>query len=74
MSGVRLQAAGSRAAVFSFCLCHLGEIGAELNPLEPSPCLWVWVLLPAVFARVGGLRFLESWAGGTEALEAVVTC
>lgn len=45
MSGVRLQAAGGRAGSLSFCLCHLGEIRAELNPLEPSPSLGAWVPL-----------------------------
>lgn len=53
MSGVRLQAAGSRAGSFSFCLCHLGEIRAELNPLKPSPCLGAWVLLPTFFTGQG---------------------
>ena len=42
---VRGQASGSRqqgaGGGLSCCLCLSGEIRAELNPLEPSPCLWV---------------------------------
>lgn len=56
MSGVSLQAAGSRAG----SLCHLGEIRTELNPLEPSPGLGAWVLLPTLFMRVRRLRHLDS--------------
>lgn len=37
MSGVRLQAAGARAA--SAAACPLWRDQSSLNPLEPSPCL-----------------------------------
>lgn len=42
MSGVRLQAAGSRGGGQPqlLSLPFEREIRAELNPLEPSPCLW----------------------------------
>lgn len=57
MSGVRLQAAGSRGAASAAVGAIRGESRAELNPLGPRPCLWVqgyWALLSPLFTRVRG--------------------
>lgn len=56
MSGVRLS---GELGSLSRCLCH-SRNQAELNPLEPSPGLWVWTLL-TVFPGVRALCHLVSF-------------
>lgn len=66
---VRGQAScsGEQGGSLSCCLCHLGEIRAELNPLEPSPCLWVLGASSYSFSLESGdfvteTSFLRFWA------------
>lgn len=53
MSGVRLQAAGSRGGgSLSCCLCHSREKSElSLTLWSPAPACGLWVLLPTLLAR-----------------------